>query len=332
LLGVEQTHVNTMKCEPHNLTLEAGLVFFLQDCRSRGNAEKTIDGRRSNLSIFVRWCHGQNIQFVEELEQATLELYRGYISTYYDPRRCKKLDIATQRNRLTAVRMFLRRLHYHQLISSNAAAFFELPTVPHRLPKAVLSEKEIELILAHVLLYGNKGIRDRAILETFYATGIRRMELGRLAIPDVDMSKGVLRVNAGKGGKDRRVPVARRACAWIARYLKEVRPMVSYTDSGPTLFLSDKGLPLAPNQLSRIGGKYIHRAGIDKPGACHLWRHSAATLMLENGAGLRYIQEMLGHASITTTQIYTHVTIMQLKEVYAKTHPAARQVAQESPY
>ncbi len=321
-----------MKRGAHNLTLEEGLQFYLNDCMSRGHSNKTVDGRRSSLGAFVRWCYEQNIRFVEEIEQATLELYRGYISSYYDPRRCKKLDIATQRSRLTAVRMLLRRLHYHQLIPSNAAAFFELPTVPHRIPKAVLSEKEIELILAHVLLYGKKGIRDRAILETFYATGIRRMELGRLAITDIDTSKRVLRVNAGKGGKDRRVPIAGRACSWIDRYLKEIRPRVSHTDSGPTLFLSDKGYPLAPNQLSRIGGNYIHLAGVNKPGACHLWRHSAATLMLENGAGLRYIQEMLGHASITTTQIYTHVTIMQLKEVYAKTHPAAQQVGQDGIY
>lgn len=294
-----------MKNCSDKLVLEEGLRFYLQDCRSRGEAELTVSGKLSNLSAFVRWCSTKNVSFCEEVEQSTLEWYRSYVNAYCDPRRRKKLDVATQRNRLTAVRLFFRRLHYHELISSNLAAFFELPSVPHRIPKAVLTEKEIELILAHVLLYGNKGIRDRAILETSYATGIRRMELGNLSITDVDFTSSILRVNAGKGGKDRRVPIAERACTWIGRYLKEIRPTVTHADSGTTLFLSGKGFPLTPTQLSRLGGKYIHRAGVNKPGACHLWRHSAATLMMEHGAGLPYIQEMLGHASITTTQIYT---------------------------
>lgn len=305
-------------------SLDEGLRFYLKDCVSRGESHRTIEGKRCNLQSFVGWCGDQDIHNCDELDQASLERYRGYVSTYYDPRRRKTLDIATQRNRLTAVRIFLRRLHYHQLMSHNPSAFFELPSVPQRIPRAVLSEAEIELILAHVLLYGDEGIRDRAILETFYATGIRRMELGHLIVTDIDFSTGVLRITAGKGGKDRRVPIAERACHWIDRYLRAIRPGLSHSASGPTLFLSAKGLPFTPGQLSRLGGKYIHRAGVNKPGACHVWRHSAATLMLEHGAGLRHIQEMLGHASVSTTQIYTHVTIKQLREVYGRTHPAAR--------
>ncbi len=255
-----------------------------------------------------------------------LEDYRGYVSHYIDTRRRKRLDIASQRNRLTSVKVFLRRLHYLQLIETNPAEFFELPKVPKRIPRAVLTEQEFELILEHTLLYGEKGIRDRAVLETFYATGLRRMELGRLNITDLDFASKVVRVNGGKGGKDRCVPIAERACCWIQRYMKEIRPQWVHSDSGATLYLSSKGCPLTPGELSRVGRKYIHRAGVNKPGACHLWRHSTATLMLERGAGLREIQKMLGHASISTTQIYTHVTIQQLKEVYRRCHPAARTI------
>ena len=154
--------------------------------------------------------------------------------------------------------------------------------------------------------------------------GSASMELGRLEIFDVDLASGTVRVIAGKGGKDRRVPMPARTIHWIERYLKEVRPQLAPLASDNTLFVTDKGVPFHPNQLSRLGKKYIHRAGVNKPGACHLWRHSAATLMLENGAGLRHIQELLGHASIATTQIYTHLSITQLRQVYTATHPAAR--------
>lgn len=297
---------------------------YLSDCRARGESPRTLEVKRCNLGAFQRWCYEHHYHTCEAIHEAELEWYRSYVSQYVDPRRKKRLDIATQRNRLTAVKVFFQRLHFLRCISSNPAAFFELPSIPRRIPKAVLTEEEIERILEHTLLYGDRGIRDRAILETFYATGIRRMELGRLAATDVDLGAGVVSVHGGKGGKDRRVPIAPRACRWIERYSEEVRPSITRPQSGLTLFLSMNGNRLRPGQISRIGRKYIHRAGVNKPGACHLWRHSAATLMLENGAGLRQIQEMLGHASISTTQIYTHVTIKRLKEVYTQCHPAAR--------
>lgn len=315
-----------MTAAPHQMLLSVAVCRYLKDCQARGESQRTIEVKRCNLSAFQRWCDEHHFHFCDDINQAELEWYRSYVSQYVDQRRRKRLDIATQRNRLTAVKVLFQRLHFLHCISSNPAAFFELPSVPHRIPKAVLTEEEIERILEHTLLYGDRGIRDRAILETFYATGIRRMELGRLVIPDLDVASGVLRVHAGKGGKDRRVPVARRACEWIDLYLREIRPTIAAPQSSQTLFLSMRGYPLRPGQISRLGRKYIHRAGVNKPGACHLWRHSAATLMLENGAGLRQIQEMLGHASISTTQIYTHVTIKRLKEVYAQCHPAARVV------
>lgn len=313
----------------HSLSLNAALEIYLDDCADRGEAMRTVEGKRSQLNCFLRWCRQQHVSDCEDLSLPALELYRHHVSCHIDKRRKKPLDIATQRNRLTAVKVFLRRLHYLQRISTNPAAFFTLPIAPKRLPSAVLTEQEVELILEHSLLYGAKGLRDRAILEIFYATGIRRMELASLMVTDVDLQGLVLRVHAGKGGRDRCVPIAKRTRYWIHRYLEEVRPVWAHHASGTTVFLSSRGSPLTPGQVSRLGGKYVQRAGVNKPGACHLWRHSAATLMLENGAGLREIQEMLGHASISTTQIYTHITIKQLTDVYRRCHPAAR--SQEGP-
>jgi integrase/recombinase XerD len=165
------------------------------------------------------------------------------------------------------------------------------------------------------------GIRDRAIMETFYSTGIRRMELVNLCCPDIDAERGTLMVRQGKGKKDRIVPVGERALMWIARYRDEVRPGLAVGDDDGTLFLSNLGLPFGVNRLTHLVRDYVDAAQIGKHGSCHLFRHTMATLMLEGGADLRYIQAMLGHASPTTTQIYAQVSIRALKAIHTATHP-----------
>ena len=167
------------------------------------------------------------------------------------------------------------------------------------------------------------GVRDRAILEVLYATAIRRSELTRLKVDDIDLVNRILRVEEGKGLKDRRLPIAERACHWIRRYLSEVRPVFRTIETDSSLFIGRKGVPMSPSKVGEMVGKYIRRSDVDKPGACHLFRHSAATAMLDAGADLRHIQKFLGHVDISSTQIYTHVAISQLDLVYRKTHPAA---------
>jgi len=170
------------------------------------------------------------------------------------------------------------------------------------------------------------GLRDRAILETLYSTGLRRAELARLAVHDVDFAGGALTVRKGKGGKDRVVPIGERALAWIEKYLADARPALARAgDEADTLFLSERGgKPLTVAYLSSMATRYVTRAGFGKSGSCHLFRHTCATLMLEGGADIRHVQEQLGHACLQTTQIYTHVSISRLKEVHAATHPAAK--------
>lgn len=182
--------------------------------------------------------------------------------------------------------------------------------------------KYFSLRRRQTLLHDAWGIRDRAIIETFYATGIRRQELGALDLYDVDLEQGTLMVREGKGKRDRLLPIGERACAWIEKYVMEVRPTLVTGDSELALFLDDKGTRFSPHQLSDKVKTYLQEAGITKPGACHLFRDTMATLMLENGADIRFIQAMLGHADISTTTIYTQVSIRTLKEVYSRTHPA----------
>ena len=165
------------------------------------------------------------------------------------------------------------------------------------------------------------GLRDRAILETLYSTGMRRSELVKLNLDDIDAERRLITIRQGKGRKDRVVPLGERALEWLIKYRDEVRPE-RLDDSTDKLFLSTLGNSIHPNNLSAMVRGYLVAAGITKRGSCHMLRHTAATLMLENGADLRSIQTLLGHQNLNTTQIYTHVTIQRLREVHDQTHPA----------
>ena len=143
-----------------------------------------------------------------------------------------------------------------------------------------------------------------------------------LQLTDIDRQRSLLLVRCGKGKKDRYVPVGQRALAWIGKYLADVRPQLQGDPAAPALFLTKNGRAMHPNYFSAMVRKHLENAGVAKAGACHLFRHATATLMLENGADVRFIQALLGHESLRTTQIYTHVSITRLREVHERTHPA----------
>jgi len=199
---------------------------------------------------------------------------------------------------------------------------FNLPRIGRRLPRTILTAPEAEAVLAAVNVATPAGVRDRAMLETLYSTGVRRQELIDLKLYDLDAERGVILVREGKGKHDRMIPIGERALLWIEKYIADVRPdYASGADDG-TLFLNVNGEPFKPNRLAEIARAAIVKANINKKGACHLFRHTMATLMLENGADIRFIQAMLGHAELTTTEIYTQVSIKALKAIHSATHPA----------
>ena len=158
----------------------------------------------------------------------------------------------------------------------------------------------------------------------WYATGMRRTEIASLQVGDVEPERGVVLIREGKGGKDRLLPIGERALYWLTQYLEQARPQIAWNADDKTLFLGREGKPMNPVWLSTVIAKRVDAAKIGKRGGCHLWRHTMATLMLEGGADIRFIQAMLGHAEISTTQIYTQVAIRQLQAVHALTHPGQR--------
>jgi integrase/recombinase XerD len=208
----------------------------------------------------------------------------------------------------------------------------ELPKEEHRLPANYLSEIEVELLLNQTDVKTPLGIRDRAILETLYSSAIRRNELLNLSVYDVDRNRRLLTIRQGKGKRDRVVPIGVRALEWLEKYIVDVRPWLmeghgrrrGIKEVEPTtkIILHNTGAEMHPTYLSILVRGYLNAAGIKKSGSCHMLRHTTATLMLENGADIRSLQTLLGHASLNTTQIYTHITIDRLRAVHDATHLA----------
>jgi integrase/recombinase XerD len=213
----------------------------------------------------------------------------------------------------------------------NPASEIVLPRMENRLPKYVLNAQEVEQVIAQPDITRPEGLRDRAILETFYSTGMRRMELAHLKTYDIDAERGTVIIRLGKGRKDRVIPIGERALAWIHKYVEDARlELLTGLDDG-TVFVNYLGRPFERLQLTTLVRNYLVKSRIGKTGGCHLFRHTMATLMLENGADVRVIQEMLGHAKLSTTELYTRVSINLLRQVYSATHPAAHLHRTEAP-
>jgi len=234
----------------------------------------------------------------------------------------KPLGVTTQRARLGTLQRFFAWLCRDNFIPANPAADLILPKKPHKqLPKG-LSRDELARLFAVPDVCDALGIRDRAILETLYASGARRSELVGLDVRDLDQQAKTLHIRQGKGGKERLVPMGKNALHWLDNYLNETRPRLLLRSDEEALFLSGYGDRLSGGYLGNWMKKTLKEAEIFKEGSCHLLRHSAATHMLENGADIRLIQQFLGHSELNTTALYTQVAITQLQAVYNDTHPA----------
>ena len=310
--------------KPPATALAQLLEKHLDYIRMRNYSEITIKSRRVHIGFFLRWANERGITEPVEVTRTVLEAYQRHVF-HYRKKNGEPLAFTGQQDRLVPLRVWFKWMARQHHILHNPASELEMPKLGFRLPKAVLTAAEAEQILAQPKIHEPLGLRDRAILETFYSTGMRRTELANIKLWDLDVERGTVMIRQGKGKKDRVIPLGDRAALWVRKYVMDARPLLTIEPDDGFVFLSNAGESLSLDYLTEMVRGYVENSGISKRGACHMFRHTMATLMLEGGADIRFIQAMLGHAKLETTQIYTHVAIRQLQEIHRATHPAKLQ-------
>jgi site-specific recombinase XerD len=289
------------------------LVLFDADLRRRGMAEKTRRAYAIDLGQFALWCTTQGLD-PTAVGPKDLRRYAAVLSG-------RDAVAATVARKLAALRAFYRTLREHGQVSQNPADLIASPKRPRTLPK-VLRPDELAALLDRIPASTPLELRDRALFEVAYACGLRAEELVNLDATSVDFDGEQLRVE-GKGSKTRILPAGEPALRAVGRYLERARPALAAGDGEPALFLSKSGRRLSTSDVRRRLRVWARQASLQGGISPHALRHSFATHLLEGGADLRAIQELLGHASISTTQIYTRVESARLKSAYARSHPRA---------
>lgn len=303
-------------------TLASLIDQWQERLAQRNYSKRTLEAHKWALRAFLQWAEDRDLRTPADITKPILEGFQRWLY-HYRQKNGKPLAVGTQRSRLGAIQRFFAHLCKSNHLAANPAADLELPRKQRRkLPKG-LSREEITTVLAMPDTRDPLGIRDRAMLETFYATGIRRSELVNLDMADLDPAGGTLHIRQGKGDKDRVVPVGERALRWIESYLEHTRPRLALDAAEQALFLSGYGERLSAAYLGNWVRRTVVAAQVSRVGSCHLFRHSCATHMLENGCDSRLIQQLLGHASADTTAIYTQVSIGALRDAYRRSHPSA---------
>ena len=283
-------------------------------------APGTVKGHCFYLNRFFRYLASVGITEITAVNRDTVGDYQAHcyeeINGKGEPN-----SVAAQNNALKVVKGFFRFLHENDYLAGDPAKDVGYARQPKRLPRSILTQAEMRRLLHAPDTKTTIGYRDRTIIEVLYSSGIRKEEINSLQLADVDYNDGFVRVNSGKGNKDRVVPLGRIACRYLENYVKAVRPALIRDPHDNSLFLSLRGGRLSKNVVWELVRGYARKARLKKAVSPHTFRHTCATLMLRNKANIRHIQEMLGHASLDTTQIYAQVSIADLKAVHSKCHP-----------
>jgi integrase/recombinase XerD len=303
---------------------------FVEHMRVLGWSPRTIDSYRSQLRFLIDYLDREtDVEEISGISPEVLHGYQTHLYTWTDDKG-RGLSIATQATRLCAVRSFCRHLVKSDVLLYDPAASVEMPKRKKALPRDILTKKETARLLRTPDTTTPLGLRDRTMIEVLYGTGMRNAELRALKLNDLDLDGGMVRIIQGKNAKDRNIPLGKAACRYLKEYLIEARPKLlagrgSEGAIEQTLFLSRTGRPLLPLGVIWQLKKHARNAGIAKQITPHSLRHTFATHLLAGRANLRSIQEMLGHASVATTQIYTRVDITDLKAVHRRCHPREKQ-------
>lgn len=285
------------------------------------NYAKSADRRNdSNIRQFIVWCELRGIESPAAVTRPILVRYKKHL--YYRRKKDgEPLSFQTQASQLSSLKRFFKWLARENHILYNPASDLELPKVPQQIPRHILSVEEVRDLLNISKVYTAEGLRDRAVMELLYSCGLRRQECANLSLRDVNLQQQTVLVREGKGGKDRMLPIGESACAWLDKYLIESRPELIAQETD-VFFISNRGEACTGDGIGKLVKVAMKKANIDKPGSAHLLRHAMATHMLDNGADIRYIQVMLGHSSLRSTQVYTHVSVEKLRAIHRKTHPS----------
>lgn len=280
--------------------------LWLEDGLSRN----TLDSYRRDLQLFADWLQKKGLGLAQA-QQLEIQQYLAARFPKSKPRSISRL--------IASLRRFYRYALRERQVSVDPTLQIDSPKLPRSLPKS-LTEEDVEALLAAPDVNQSLGLRDRAMLEILYACGLRVSELVNLKVTEVSLNEGVIRVT-GKGSKTRLVPMGEEAVDWVARYLKEGRPGILQRQLSDSLFVTQRGEAMTRQAFWYLIKRYTIKAGIKKPLSPHVLRHAFATHLLNHGADLRVVQMLLGHADISTTQIYTHVARERLKQLHAQHHP-----------
>lgn len=277
-----------------------------------GLAANTLSAYRRDLAAFEQWLQLERKIGLDAVVTGDIESWFAALHAASRP--------STANRRLATLRRYYLWAIRHQRVAVDPCLEMVAARQPLRIPKT-LSEAQVEALLQQPPTHTPRGLRDRAMLEVLYATGLRVSELVGVGVLDVSLSDGVVRVVQGKGGKDRLVPLGAEAAHWVTTYMKQARPELLGSRTSAALFVTARAAPMTRQSFWLIIKKYATLAGVRAPLSPHVLRHAFATHLLNHGADLRVVQMLLGHSDISTTQIYTHVARERLKSLHAQHHP-----------
>ena len=293
---------------------QAAIARFLDHLwLERGISDNTRASYGSDLSLFGRWLAGRGVK----LESFAAEDFRAYL----EARASGAFKARSQARLMSALRQFGAFQRQEKLREDDPLARMRPPRRGLRLPKT-LAEADVTRLLEAPDTSSALGLRDRALLELMYASGLRVSELTGLSLAMTNLREGVVRV-LGKGGKERLVPMGEQAMDWIGRYLRESRPDLARGQTSEALFISNRGEGMTRHNVWHLIKRHARTAGISSALSPHGLRHAFATHLLDHGADLRAVQSLLGHADLSTTQIYTHVAKARLRDIHREFHPRA---------
>ncbi len=294
------------------------LFEFKEHLKTLNRSGKTITTYMDHTHYFF------NCTKIDDVRKVTPSVVKKYINGLYEFKsvKGKPYSLNTICVKVRALKRFFEYLENSNVILINPAETIKEPKIEKRLPKAILSPDEARLILDQPDITTLTGIRDRTILELFYSTGMRLSELCNLTIYDVDLQDKVARINKGKGSKDRMVPFGKHAVKFLKEYITKVRPHnTKRNKKSRHLFVNQLGNPIKQQTIIVIVREYAKRAKINKQVTTHTFRHTFASQLVKNGADISYVQKMMGHEDIRTTQIYVRSLVLNVKKIHSKTHP-----------